>query len=123
MQIKTISFDKTQFPPLLSLTIWGAPHYRQEMEVIQQYREKINEAAHKIGMKIPYDDILDLSIFFVNPTSPDLANLMMAFYQAVDGKALTGISLLTDDGLFQEWRKVSKYYPCESVKYENRIPR
>jgi Holliday junction resolvase RusA-like endonuclease len=67
--------------------------------VIQKYRETLKSAAEKIGLKTPIQHPLDLYVCFINPSSPDLDNLLMALYQALDGKTLRKPALLDDDGL------------------------
>lgn len=121
MKIRSLVWDKKSFPPILRVSVEGSPHRRQPKEILIQYRQALVEAAKKAGMPIPYDDVLDVEILLVNPTTPDLDNSLTAFYRAVDKKALKGPCLLTDDGLIQSI-KIAKFYPSGPTKYENRVP-
>lgn len=121
MKVKSIKFDETQFPPVLHLSIHGAPHRRQDNEVLQEYRDTLYYECFSAGIPVPFDDVLDINILFVDPTTPDLDNLLTAFYRAVDGKALKGHAILTDDGLIQK-ATIRKFYPNGPTKYENRVP-
>lgn len=86
-------------PPLLILFIHDAPHRRQHVRVIQQYRGELRAACAKAGIITPIDHPIDLSVLFVNPSSPDLGNSYLALEQALDGSTLKGPSILTDDSL------------------------
>jgi len=121
MKVSYIKLDETIFPPKLTIAVHGAPHRRQEPQVLQVYRDTIVAAALKKDISIPIDHIIDLDILFVDPTTPDLDNLITAFYRSVDEKALNGPSLMTDDGLIQAVT-MKKFYPNGPTKYENRIP-
>jgi Holliday junction resolvase RusA-like endonuclease len=121
MKISGINFDKTKFPNILSLAIWGAPHRRQDLETLQVYRETLVLACEMANIPIPIDDVLDLNILFCDPTTPDLDNLLTAFYRACDSKALSGRSILKDDGLIQKVTMM-KFYPGERRNSDNRIP-
>jgi Holliday junction resolvase RusA-like endonuclease len=104
-----------QHPPLMRITIHGAPHRRMTSagelasttdvmaakRMLEAYRAALIFAGRRMGIRRPIDYPLDLEITFVDPTSPDLDNLITAFYQAVDddtGKP----ALVLDDGLFQK---------------------
>lgn len=121
MIIKSVRFNRTIFPPELTLSVHGAPHRRQEDEVLIEYRKKLVAACLSVGMRIPYEDVVDVNLLMVDPTTPDLDNLLTAFYRAVDAKALEGPSILADDGLIQKIT-IMKFYPNPPSKYENRIP-
>jgi len=116
-----IKYEEYKFPPLLKMIIHGAIHYRQDRATFQRYRESINTAANVACILYPIDYPIDVEVVFIDPTSPDIANCIMALYRAMDGKALKGKSLLTDDGLIS---KVSamKFYPSERGRAENRVP-
>ncbi len=116
-----LHYEEDKFPPLLKMFIYGCPHYRQDKETFQHFRKCINKAADKINMFYPINEPIDLYVVFIDPTSPDLANCLMALYRAVDAKALKGKSLLTDDGLFSKVTMM-KFYPNDRIKAENRVP-
>ncbi len=94
-----VIIDRIEQPhvPLLRMYIHDAPHRRQHRQMIKRYREVLRRAFHKAGLITPYDGLIDLSLVFINPTSPDYDNLLTALYQALDGKALGGNGVLTDD--------------------------
>jgi len=94
-------------PPLFRLYIHNAPHRRMHRAVIQQYREKLRPAFMKLGEPLPIDYPIELSVVFVNPTSPDLDNLLMSLFQALDGKTLKKPGVLVDDRLIQVIRHLS----------------
>lgn len=105
-----VSYKEDRYPPLLELYVFGAPHRRQHVEVIQKYRDRIIEAAEAAKIHYPIDKSIDLSVLFIDPTSTDLDNLITALYRALDGKALKKIGLLKDDGLIQKVT-MAKFYP------------
>lgn len=96
--------------PLFRLYIHDAPHRRMHIRTIQKYREMLRRAFHKAGTLTPIDHPIELSIVFVNPSSPDLGNLYLAAEQAMDGKTLKGPGVLTDDSLIQVVRHLSKMF-------------
>lgn len=116
-----MKFDTYQFPPLLTLYIHGAPHRRQDKASLKAYRAAIWKAANEEGIFKPIDVPIDLRVTFVNPTSPDLDNVLTALYRVLDGKALKGPSLLSDDGLIQSVHMM-KFYPNGPAKSDNRVP-
>lgn len=81
---------------LLSVTVRGAPHRRMHRKVLEQYREKLWEAAQRAGLDTMSHQI-NLSALFIDPTGPDLDNLVTALFQALDGKTGKGPTLLKDD--------------------------
>lgn len=95
--------------PLIRMYIHGAPHRRQHIRVIKAYREVLREAFHKIGMITPIEELIDLSVVFVNPTSPDYDNLLTALFQALDGATL-GKGVLKDDSQVFTIRGLAKLY-------------
>jgi Holliday junction resolvase RusA-like endonuclease len=104
-----------QHPPLMRITIHGAPHRRMTSagelasttdvmaakRMLEAYRAALIFAGRRMGIRRPIDYPLDLEITFVDPTSPDLDNLITAFYQAVDDEDGRP-ALLKDDGLIQK---------------------
>lgn len=106
--------DKT--PPLLQLSVFDAPHRRMHIKVIQQYRQKLYEACKGIGVPVPLETPVDLSILWVEPSSPDMGNLYLALEQALDGSTLTKANaVLKDDSLIDK-TTMSKYYPYTGGK-------
>lgn len=101
-------------PPLLKFYIFGAPHRRVHIAVIQKYRECLYRACKKIEIDLPIEHPIDLSVFFVDPCSPDLDNLITAVYQAMDGATLRKPSVMKDDGLISSVQ-MSKFYPGRKV--------
>lgn len=96
--------------PLISLFIHGAPHRRMHRAVLQQFRVMLHKAIAKTGLKMPYRGPIELSIVFVNPTSPDLGNVYGALERCMDGKALDAPFILEDDGQIQVVRHMSKMF-------------
>jgi hypothetical protein len=102
-------------PPLLRMTIHGAPHRRMTSagelasttevlaakRTLEAYRGCLLYAGRRLGVRRPIEYPLDLELVFVDPTSPDLDNLLTAFYQAVDDEDGRP-ALLKDDGLIQK---------------------
>lgn len=81
---------------LLTATVRGAPHRRMHRKVLEQYREKLWAAAQEAGLDTMSHQI-NLSALFIDPTGPDLDNLVTALFQALDGKTGKGPTLLKDD--------------------------
>jgi hypothetical protein len=104
-----VHYDRKSFPPVLSLVIYDAPHRRMHRRMIQQYREFLRDACSKAKIATPIDEPIDLQVNFVNPSSPDMGNTYIALEQAMDGKALKGPGILTDDSLVQKV-VMSKFY-------------
>ncbi len=106
-----VIIDRIEQPhvPLLRMFIHGAPHRRQHIRVIKQYREVLRAAFHEIGMQTPYGGLIDIAVLFVNPTSPDYDNLLMALFQALDGKTL-GRGVLKDDSQIFTIQRLAKLY-------------
>jgi len=120
MKVK-LQYNTEAFPPILTVSVFGSPHYRQDMRTFMKYRREINRAADEAKICYPIEGPIDLWICFIDPTSPDLANCLMAFYRAVDKKALKGVSLMEDDGLFSKVTMM-KLYPSTQGRAENRVP-
>ncbi len=81
---------------LLTVFVHGAPHRRIHRAVLRQYREELWRAAQEAGV-LPLNHQISLSALFVDPTGPDLDNLITALFQALDGKCGRGPALLKDD--------------------------
>lgn len=81
---------------LLTCTIRGAPHRRIHRKVLEQYRIEIWRAAKAAGLDQMSHQI-SLSALFIDPTGPDLDNLLVALFQALDGETGKGPTLLKDD--------------------------
>jgi Holliday junction resolvase RusA-like endonuclease len=81
---------------LLNFIIRGAPHRRIHRKVLEQYREEIWRAAQEAGLDTMSHNV-NLSALFIDPTGPDLDNLVTALFQALDGKTGKGPTLLKDD--------------------------
>lgn len=105
-----VKYFEQEHPPLLQFSIHDAPHRRMHVATIQRYRDELKTACSAAGIAIPIAEPIDLSVIFVNPSSPDLDNLLTALYQALDGHTLKGTSVLIDDGLISK-ATVSKFYP------------
>jgi len=114
-----IEYSLTTFPPCLSLYIHGAPHRRVPISVLQDYRAKLKTACDGIGLTTPLWAPIDLKVTFVDPTSPDLDNLLTALYRALDGKSLKGPGILVDDGLIHRVTML-KFFPNARKRGEPR---
>lgn len=90
-------YDSAAYPPLLKFYIHGAPHRRMHRAIIESYRKALLQACAEIRIKTPIKSPIDLSVVFIDPTSPDLDNLLTATFRALDGKTRSGV--LADDGL------------------------
>lgn len=90
-------YDQKQATPLLRFYIHGAPHRRIHQAVLRQYRKAIWEAGREAKIPAPLKVNIELSALFINPTSPDLDNLVTALSQALDGKCGGGPTILVDD--------------------------
>lgn len=97
--------------PLLRLYVHHAPHRRQHWRVIEAYRVELVAAAKRAGIPIPIKRPLALSVLFIDPTSPDLDNLVMSTYRALDGKGHHKASVLADDGLIECLEKIAPFFP------------
>jgi Holliday junction resolvase RusA-like endonuclease len=90
-------YNMTSYPPVLTFYVHGAPHRRVHVALIKSYRAALIEACKHIGLAAPIDHPIDLVVVFIDPTSPDLDNLLTALYRALDGKTRRGV--LVDDSL------------------------
>lgn len=90
--------DKDDFP-VLRLYIHGAPHRRMHRAVLALYRKELYAAAKSTKVQMPIRHNVELVVTFINPTGPDLDNLIVALFQAMDGKCGKGPTILVDDRL------------------------
>ena len=67
--------------------------------MLKQYREELWAAWKATGHTNTITTDIDLIITFINPTGPDLDNLLTALFQALDGKTGKGPTILADDRL------------------------
>jgi hypothetical protein len=119
-----VEFHGQMHPPLLRLYVHGAPHRRQHVAVIHRYRDELVAAGRAAGLVLPIRHEIDLKVTFINPCSPDLDNLIVALYRAMDGTSHAAPTLLDDDGLIQDVR-MGKFFPNEVTKADRpmRLPR
>jgi Holliday junction resolvase RusA-like endonuclease len=82
---------------LLRVYVHGAPHRRVHREVLKRYREELWKAAQAAGITAAMTHQITLSATFIDPTGPDLDNLITALFQALDGKCGKGPTILKDD--------------------------
>lgn len=92
-----LEYDREAHPPVLRFYIHGAPHRRIHRAVLDQYRRAIWEAALAAGITRTITGPVELTVTFINPTGPDLDNLLTALHQALDGKTGKGPTVLADD--------------------------
>lgn len=105
--------------PLLQFYIHKAPHRRageKHHRVIVEYRDELVAAAKAAGVKVPIDVPVAVSVLFIDPSSPDLDNLVMALFRAIDGTSHSKPTVLRDDGLIHCLEKVAKFYPDNRKK-------
>lgn len=105
-----VSIDGKTVPATLNIILHGAPHRRMHIRMIQQLREEIRRACDAAGIPTPIDTTVDLSVLWIDPTSPDYDNLLMALYQAMDGATLKGPGILTDDSNIGTIKRLAKYF-------------
>lgn len=79
--------------------IHNAPHRRAHRAMLKQYREELWAAWRAAGRVDTIITDIDLVATFINPTGPDLDNLLTALFQALDGKTGKGFTILSDDRL------------------------
>lgn len=110
--------------PVLYMTIHGAPHKRQHRKVLQKYREDLYEIASRRDrgiinkIDLPINHEIYLWTLYTNPNSPDLDHTEEALFMALDGKSLSGPSILTDDRMIQGVTK-NKFYSNPPTKRDN----
>jgi hypothetical protein len=109
------NYAATEHPPLLTLYIHDAPHRRMHIQTIVQYRQYIHDACARAGIATPMAHPIDLSVLFINPSSPDLGNAYLALEQALDGQTLPKPGIVIDDGLIQKVT-MSKFFPAPKKK-------
>ena len=97
--------------PLLSIYVHDAPHRRMHYRVLGLYRDELTASAKAASITIPIKHPVALSVLFINPSSPDLDNLLTATFQAMDGASHRAPTVLADDSLIYCLEKVSKFYP------------
>lgn len=102
--------SETRHLPLIRLYVHNAPHRRMHAKVIQAYRKDLRQTFLDAKIAIPIRRDVDLSVLFIDPSSPDLDNLLMALYQALDKV------VLADDGLIQSVH-IAKYFPYDRKGY------
>jgi hypothetical protein len=110
-----VKFFPKEHPPLLQLSIHDAPHRRMHHRTIQRFREILYEAMLEAGIGMPIDYPIDLSVLFVNPSTPDLGNAYLALEQAMDGSTLSKPHILLDDSLISKVT-MSKFFPYPPKK-------
>jgi Holliday junction resolvase RusA-like endonuclease len=79
-------YDAKPAQPALRIIAHGAPRRRLHKAVLAQYRKELWNTAKAINPATPIRDQIELWVTFINPTSPDLDNLLTALFQALDGK-------------------------------------
>ena len=94
-----IECDDKASPLILRMYIHDAPHRRAHREVLRLYRIALWDAWKASGRSDMLHDAVDLAVVFINPTGPDLDNLLTALFQALDGKTGKGPTILADDRL------------------------
>ncbi len=97
--------------PILRFTIKGAPHKRfldKYPIITREYRKQLLEACEEVGIRTPIERPIKLSAHFVDPTGPDLDNLLTALFRALDGRSRHGV--LADDELIHSLGAVDKMF-------------
>lgn len=105
-----VRLDYDHHRRLLTVTVRGAPHRRIHRKILEQYRVEIWRAAQEAGLDQMSHQI-SLSALFIDPTGPDLDNLITALFQALDGKTGKGPTLLKDDRQIVFLDKVGIMFP------------
>jgi hypothetical protein len=60
-----IEYHEQLHPPLLRIYVHGAPHCRQHIAVIQQYRDELVDAARAVRLPFPIQHEIDLKVTFI----------------------------------------------------------
>jgi hypothetical protein len=94
-----IEVDCNTQPTRLRMYIHNAPHRRAHRAMLKQYRVELWSAWRAAGRVDTILTDIDLVVTFINPTGPDLDNLLTALFQALDGKTGKGFTILSDDRL------------------------
>jgi Holliday junction resolvase RusA-like endonuclease len=98
MIVRTIiEISEDAHPAQLRMFVHNAPHRRAPREVLKRYRQELWEAWKAGGRTDTISAPIDLSVTFINPTGTDLDNLLVAIFQALDGKTGRGPTILADD--------------------------
>jgi len=95
----------------LQFFIHGAPHRRVHRAVLAKYREELWKAALDAGIKHTINHTVTVSANFIDPTGPDLDNLIVALWQALDGKTGKGPTILADDRLIYRIKDMGIMFP------------
>lgn len=67
--------------------------------ILKEYRKELWSAAKAAKLPVPIKHNVELTVTYINPCGPDLDNLLVATFQAIDGKCGEGPSILVDDRL------------------------
>jgi Holliday junction resolvase RusA-like endonuclease len=94
-----IKIDPSKTPTKITMMVHNAPHRRAHRAVLIAYRKALWEAWRAAGRSDTLDVPIDLYVTFIDPTGPDLDNLLTALFQALDGKTGKGPTILADDRL------------------------
>jgi hypothetical protein len=92
-----IEADERTSPLTLRMYIHDAPHRRAHKEMLRLYRISLWEAWKAAGRTDTISAPVDLIVVFINPTGPDIDNLIVSTFQALDGKTGKGPTILVDD--------------------------
>lgn len=110
-----VSANDTGHLPLVRLYIHNAPHRRMHRRILQGYRQDIRQAFVEAGIEIPIRRNIDLSVLFVDPSSPDLDNLYLALNAVMDKV------VIEDDEMIQS-AHIAKYFPYARRAYLSSVP-
>ena len=97
--MRTIIEVEASAPIKLRMYIHDAPHRRAHKEILRRYRLELWAAWKATGRSDTIRDAVDLYVTFINPTGPDIDNLLVSTFQALDGKTGRGPTILADDRL------------------------
>lgn len=100
-------------PATLNLILHNAPHRRMHRASIQAMRAELRRACAEKKINLPIDTTVDLSVLWVDPLSPDYDNLLTALFQAMDGKALKGQGVLSDDSKIGTIKRLAMFFTTE----------
>lgn len=111
-----VKYFPSEYPPMLQLSIHDAPHRREHIATLRQYRQSLYDACKAAGIAMPIDHPIDLHVMFIEPTSPDLGGSYLALEQCLDGKTMSKENaVLVDDSLLSKVT-MSTYFPHSSTK-------
>lgn len=111
MLVSHADFINLDDEPILRFNIHGAPHRRMLDKypiLTREYRKQLLHACEQAGIKTPIKCPIKLSAHFVDPTAPDLDNLLVALFRALDGRSRHGV--LADDELIHSLGGVDKLF-------------